>query len=208
MKTISIALLVVLYHSVARVHGGIATVSWFFSGKALESNTALTFNMGDTLNLYCKLTFSTNSGATESFFTFTKSSKAPAVTPSLNSGATLVLSVSTEQGTYVYSDIDGIQEGYENVIVVPSYFAGLYKSVNRKLNIQYLRTADSGTYHCTVGFFEVSSFVLSVPIASITSGSVNIVVNRKPGQAFSTNTKSSRFLTYSAVMLAAFKVFL
>ena len=209
--TTGLVLLVVLLHNVVRIRCASAKVSWFFRSKALENNASLTFNMGDTLNMNCKLTYSDYYSGYD-LFAITKSSKAPSgLTPSYSASANMMVLNVPDANTLIYSDIDGVQGGYENFEIFRITAGDYSTNVFRAMNIGYLRPTDSGTYYCTAMFYTRSGTAGSYSLLSdtsenLTSGAVRIVVNTKPGQAHSAENKSSRLLIYSAVILSALKL--
>ena len=136
------------------------------------------------------------------FFAFTKGTKPPSnMTTSYNSYYTLNIE---NPGTLIYDDFNGIKSGYENIVVYDSNVDASYYSAKtiRYMNIATLKTTDAGTYHCSAMLSSSSSYS-----GFLTSGAVTIVVNTKAGQAHSTRAFENMFLTYSALVLSASKLF-
>ena len=109
----------------------------------------------------------------------------------------------TNGGTLIYSDLDGVQAGYENFVIfmnavnAVTYEAGEYAI--RYVNVGTLMPADSGTYHCSGKIYT--------DILMLGSGGLTITVNTKEGQALSTQKQFSKLLTYSTALMSASKLF-
>ena len=133
---------------------------------------------------------------------------------SLSSGVLSIKNI----GTLIYSDVDGIQKGYENFVV----YTGAYNAVvsedvavastllydYRYVNIGTLKTTDSATYVCSAGYLTSGGTADYETAGSFaTSGALTITVNTKSGQALSARTHVNSFLTYSAAIMGASTLF-
>ena len=184
----------------------ISGVSWVFQGTAQQNSSALTFNLYDTLNLICR----TNGAGVSNNLIYVISKGTTPTGMALSTGVLTVKNI----GTLVYSDVDGIQKGYENFVI----YSGAYNSAAgasllydyRYVSVGTLKTTDSATYVCSVGSLAdgdtVTDATTDVAIYQ-TSGGLTITVNTKSGQALSARTHVNSFLTYSAAIMGASKLF-
>ena len=180
------------------------TVSWIHRGNALLNNTVLIFNKDDTLNLAC-----TASTATKEIFLFsiTKGTSPPS---NVNLTATSYGSrlAYTDLQTLIYDDIDGISDGYENILILSKNYLGLSVNLEFKvyMSIGVLRPSDAGIYFCVASVPKYSVSTATGIAAFANSGGVTIQVNTKPGQARSSRANAQSFLAYSTVLLSAYKL--
>ena len=104
-------------------------------------------------------------------------------------------------GPLIYSDLDGVQAGYENFVIFMNAVNGVINEAGeyaiRYVNVGTLMPADAGTYHCSARI-NSDDYMMG-------SGALTITVNTKQGQARSSNTQFSQLLTYSAVLIGASK---
>ena len=174
-------------------------VSWIFRGTAQQNNTVLTFNMYDTLNLICRA----NGLAISNQLIFIVSKGTIPTTATFDT-ASATLSVSN-MGTLIFSDVDGLQAGFENfVIYTDAYISPVASNLlyqYRYVNVGVLRTEDSATYHCSAYYYHASTPAFK------TSGGLTVVVNTRSDQARSTKNGINSFLAYSAAILGASKAF-
>lgn len=169
-------------------------------GQVLSNNTALTFNMADTLNLVC---FVKNLVDYNDEFYIAITKGLPATEYTWTEDAyTEKVAVSTA-GTLIYDDFNGIQAGYENFVIFASYVEADYATdtTRRYINIYSLQTSDSGTYYCS-SIYDGEYYIPSV------SGALVITVNTKEGQAHSTRVKKADIMTYSALLFSSSKLLL
>ena len=175
--------------------------SWIFQGKATTNNSALTFNLYDTLNLICYAYGAPGYAYSKLIFII---SKGTIPTNATYTPATTTLTVNNV-GTLIYSDIDGLQSGYENFIIfsTPYLYSTLTNTFDydlRYVNVGTLKTTDSATYHCSAHFYD------SAAPEFMTSGGLTITVNTKSGQAHSSRAQVNSMLTYSAAIIGASKL--
>ena len=136
--------------------GDLTGVSWIFRGIAQQNNSVLAFNLYDTLSLICRCdgdapkngaVFAISKGTIPTSMTFTAT------------GLTL-----SNVGSLIWTDVDGIQAGFENFIIIPeaTVNAGPMMSVakyaRRFLNVATLNTADAGTLFCSLSEFSRHCF--------------------------------------------------
>lgn len=175
-------------------------VSWIYRGTAQQNNSALTFNLYDTLNLVCRA--SVDQTFNSVIFAVSKGSIPTTMTLS-SAGALSIANV----GTLIWSDVDGVKSGYENFNIYGSTYNGQMHATfiydYRFVNVGTLKTTDSGTYHCSAAYITDNSAT-----AVKTSGGLTITVNTQSGQAHSSRTGVNHFLTYSAAILGATKLVL
>ena len=112
----------------------------------------------------------------------------------------------TGGGTLVYSDVTGLESGFENILIVTSggstYYNGGAVYWFRQMSIGVLMQADAGTYHCSGMYYDggpTSGYFMS-------SGGLTIVVNTKPGQARSPRAHYNALLTYTSALLGGSKL--
>ena len=171
-------------------------VSWVFRGTAQQNNSVLLFNMYDTLTLVCRA--QATGFITNVMFAIHKGKAPTDITGA--SSAPLTLSY-PNGGTLVYSDLNGIESGFENFVISmnpvnrATYTYGMYAF--RYVNVGTLMPADSGTYHCS-GKIPGDALMMG-------SGALTITVNTKVGQARSSTTQFSHFMIYSAALMGATK---
>ena len=181
----------------------VSGVSWIFRGTAQQNNSVLAFNLYDTLSLICRCdgdapkngaVFAISKGTIPTSMTFTAT------------GLTL-----SNVGSLIWTDVDGIQAGFENFIIIPEATVPSgpmmtnAKYAHRFLNVGTLGASDAGTYHCSVAYLNS----IGSPVSNfVNSGGLTVVVNTKSDQAGSTATRVNRFLAYSTAVLGASKLFL
>ena len=159
--------------------------------------------MLDTLSLICRGIGSAGP-STDITFIITKGSQPPTLATITNASPYASLTIANVP-SLIYSDFDGLQQGYENIVVIPSayntYVGSLAKYVYRYVTIGTLRPTDSGTYHCSAGIGPggIANYFA-------TSGGLTITVNTKPGQARSARVHVNNFLAYSTALLGASKL--
>ena len=127
---------------------------------------------------------------------------------SISSGVITVKNV----GTLIYTDLGGIQSGYENFVIYGSPYNGQIQSALiydfRYVSVGTLKTADAGIYSCTVAYLGSSTAaVTDADTGSFaTSGRLTITVNTKSGQAHSSRAQVNRLVTYTAALMGASKL--
>ena len=126
----------------------LGTVSWFYRGKALQSNTTLTLKKGEPLHLGCRFVQATQTH--HHAFYITKGTLPPTKAIGSTTSADYQKVELTNPGTLVYSDYDGIQAGFDSLLVIPTSFGTYGPNHFRYLSIGQLVQADAGTYHCSV----------------------------------------------------------
>ena len=143
-------------------------------------------------------------------FAVTKGTSAPTNINVTETGYTYEMVYSNAQ-TIIYDDLNGLYDGFENMLIFSKSFYGEIFSRNYRMyvNIGTLRLSDAGTYFCTVMVpYYIGNKLMAIAGFADTGG-VTIQVNTKPGQAHSTRADGRNVLTYSAVLLsAAFKLLL
>ena len=119
-------------------------------------------------------------------------------------------------GTLIYSDLGGIQSGYENFVIYASPYNGVSAVIGaltydyRYVSVGTLKTADSATYICSAAYFANTGSAPSDASPTIfqTSGGLTITVNTKSGQAHSARTRVNSLVAYSAAIMGASKLLL
>ena len=179
-------------------------ISWIYRGTELANNSVLTFNKGDSLNVVCA-TFVYTSGIT-GLGALTKGSTPPSnIDIALTAIGYFQMSY-TNPGTLIMSMTDGIAKGFENFSFM--FLGQASNQININILISQLRSEDSGTYHCGGIFFTLEADLSITGKSYKTSGALTLVVNTKAGQSRSSKDISSKFLTYSAAILGASKIFI
>ena len=154
-------------------------VSWIYQGTAQQNNSALTFNLYDTLNLICR---ATGASIGNSLIYVVSKGTIPTGMTLSSAGALTVKNI----GTLIYSDVDGIQKGYENFVI---YTGGCNIAVSgtvqlgskliydyRYVSVGALKTTDSASYICSAAYIDAGSLAAvdnTTPTTYQTSGAVS-----------------------------------
>jgi hypothetical protein len=183
-------------------------VTWYIGSTAQANNTALSYNVGDSLTLFCKATYQPTA-STQGFlyFAITKGSTPPALSQFSVTFTNSIASFSISGTTVIYDDFNGLGSGYENFVIFQSSSGGGFNGNKFILTvgIPYLRTADAGTYFCSANTMSTSISSTTVAI----SGALVVNVNTKTGQSSdSYRSKANSYLKYSAILLGASKIVL